>query len=112
MLHQLQDKLTVADWRRNLKKKAVEYKGGECEICGYKRCVGALVFHHFGGKDFGIAAAGRTVSWELVKQEIDKCLLLCANCHAEVHEEERSFPSSSKVERVAVNDTVAGSSPA
>lgn len=105
------NKLNVADWRRSLKKKAIEYKGGKCIKCGYRKCVGALHFHHTRDKDFIISHAGRTISWEKVKIELDKCILLCANCHAEAHEEERLFPNSSKVERVAVNDTVVGSSP-
>ena len=73
--------------RRNvLKEKAVEYKGGKCEICGYNKYIGALDFHHTDGeKDFGIAAKGYTRSWEKVKEELKKCILLCSNCHREEH---------------------------
>ena len=46
----------------------------------------ALQFHHPNNdKEFGIAAEGFTRSWEKVKAELDKCILLCANCHAEAH---------------------------
>ena len=72
-----------------LKEKAIEYKGGECQECGYKKSKRALEFHHLdpNEKDFGISANGYTRSWEKVKSELDKCILLCANCHAEKHEE-------------------------
>lgn len=73
--------------RQKLKQKAIEHKGGACEICGYDKCVGALTFHHLdpNEKDFGISRSGHTRSWERLKIELDKCALLCANCHAEVH---------------------------
>ena len=77
--------------RKKTKIKAVEYKGGKCEICSYNKCIEALEFHHKDStkKDFGISK-GPTRSWEKVKNEIDKCMLLCANCHREIHVEERN----------------------
>ena len=73
--------------REVLKLKAIKYKGGKCCICGYNNCVNALEFHHMdpNEKDFGIASDGYTRSWENVKEELDKCVLLCANHHREVH---------------------------
>ena len=66
---------------------AVAYKGGSCQICGYKRCIEALEFHHQDPlkKDFAVSSKGYTRSWEVVKSELDKCDLLCANCHRELH---------------------------
>lgn len=66
---------------------AINYKGGHCQLCGYDRCPEALEFHHLesSGKDFGISNKGYTKSWNKVKKELDKCILLCANCHREVH---------------------------
>jgi len=66
---------------------AVEYKGGKCEICGYDRCIEALEFHHknTSSKDFGISAKGYTRSWKKVMEELDKCVIVCANCHRELH---------------------------
>jgi hypothetical protein len=78
----------VTKRRRVLKLKAVEYKGGKCQRCGYSKCVQALQFHHTDdNKEFTIARKGVTRSWEKVKKEIDKCMLVCANCHAEIHAE-------------------------
>jgi len=66
---------------------AIDYRGGKCEICGYSRCSEALEFHHIdqGSKDFGISDKGYTRSWERIKKELAKCLLLCSNCHRELH---------------------------
>lgn len=74
--------------RRLLKIKAVEYKGGCCIKCGYNKCITALEFHHVdpSGKDFALSGDGQTRSWEIIKIEIDKCILVCANCHREIHD--------------------------
>ncbi len=66
---------------------AVEYKGGKCERCGYDRCMEALEFHHLDPihKDFNISSKGYTRSWKKVQSELDKCVMLCANCHRETH---------------------------
>lgn len=71
--------------RRFLKIKAIQYKGGSCVKCGYNKSVHALEFHHLdkNEKDFGIGAANK--SWEIIKKELDKCILVCANCHREIH---------------------------
>ena len=72
-------------WRT--KEMAVEYKGGKCQVCGYNKCIGALEFHHLNPeeKDFGIGAKGYTRSFDKVKTELDKCILVCSNCHKEIH---------------------------
>jgi hypothetical protein len=75
----------VAKRRRKIKLMAIEYKGGKCQICGYNNYPGALDLHHINGqKDFGIGDKGYTRSWERIKQELDKCILVCANCHREI----------------------------
>ena len=77
----------VAKRRRKIKEMAIKYLGGKCQICGYNRYQGALDFHHKDEnlKGFGISDKGYTRSWERVKQELNKCYLLCANCHREMH---------------------------
>lgn len=76
----------VSKRRKALRHKAVEYKGGKCSICGYDKCLKALEFHHLKNKDFGLSEKGITRSWEKMKLELDKCILVCANCHRELHE--------------------------
>ena len=73
--------------RDKVKVMSIEYKGNKCSVCGYNKCIGALEFHHLdpNEKEFGIAAKGYTRSWEKVKEELDKCVLVCANCHRELH---------------------------
>jgi len=80
--------------RKKLREMAREYKGGKCQICGYDKCPRALSFHHVDPKEksFGISARGLTRSWEKIKEEIDKCVLLCANCHMELHEGMTQLP--------------------
>jgi 5-methylcytosine-specific restriction endonuclease McrA len=84
--------------RKKLRTMALEYGGGKCKICGYKKCGRALSFHHRDPKkkDFGIAYGGITRSWEKTRKELDKCILLCANCHMEVHENLAQLPPETK----------------
>lgn len=74
------------------KEQCVEYKGGKCEMCGYDYSHAALDFHHKDPteKEFTIAKAKlkNFITHEKeIKKELDKCILLCANCHREAHEE-------------------------
>jgi len=73
--------------RKKIRLQAIEYMGGRCEKCGYNDCMDALEFHHSdpSKKDFSISSKGYTRSWERVKKELDKCVMLCANCHREAH---------------------------
>jgi 5-methylcytosine-specific restriction endonuclease McrA len=77
----------VVKWRQDKKVKLVEYKGGCCQVCEYKKSIGALEFHHIdpNQKDFTISS--KSYAYERLKREVDKCVLLCSNCHIEVHEE-------------------------
>ena len=76
----------VAKRRKKIKEMAIEHKGGRCCICGYNKCNSALDFHHTGDKKFGLSVCGLTRSWEKTKAELNKCILVCANCHREIHE--------------------------
>ena len=60
--------------------------GGACVLCGYDRSVQALQFRHLdpAQKRFSLAAGGLTRSMQRARAEAAKCVLLCANRHAEV----------------------------
>ena len=89
----------VAKRRKKIKAMAIQYKGGKCQVCGYNRYQGALELHHLNKdeKSFGIGDKGYTRSWEKVKAELDKCILLCANCHREVGAGIQQLPSENLV---------------
>ena len=78
---------TITALRRAMKKQAVKELGGKCELCGYDKCIDALVFHHEdpNQKEFGLAQGGTTHTWKEYLAEAKKCRLLCCNCHAEEH---------------------------
>ena len=80
-------KKAVTERRRKLKQMLVAYKGGSCVLCGYKKSVWALDLHHVdeSKKSFGLSTRGLTRSWESLQRESDKCILICANCHREIH---------------------------
>lgn len=88
-------KKAVSKRRRRLKEMVVEYRGGKCILCGYKKYVGALDLHHVdeSTKEFVLSMNGLTRSWEKIKKEADKCVVLCANCHREVHGEISQLPT-------------------
>lgn len=76
--------------QRALERKAelVSKKGGRCEICGYSRNIAALEFHHRVPSEKTMSLDSRSLSnssMERILKEVDKCQLLCANCHREVH---------------------------
>jgi hypothetical protein len=76
--------------QRSLKVKCVEYKGGKCQRCGYNKCIWALEFHHRDRTKKAFGIANRIKSFDknpAVKEELDKCDMLCANCHREVESE-------------------------
>lgn len=77
----------VVKRRKKVKQLAVDYKGGKCSKCDYKKCIDALEFHHIDPKekDFNISRKGHCTNWERIKLELDKCILVCANCHREIH---------------------------
>lgn len=79
-------KRDTKNYRAEVKRKAVEYKGGACCICGYNTVLSALDFHHIDPtiKNYGISSG--TKSFESIKDELDKCILVCRNCHSEIHE--------------------------
>lgn len=82
---------SVSKRRKAIRMKAVQLAGGKCIRCGYNKYPEVLEFHHRDQKQksFGIGQRGLTRSWKKVSAEIEKCDLLCANCHREIHVEEK-----------------------
>lgn len=80
----------VINRRKAIKSLLITYKGGKCEDCGLVEKSAVYDFHHNdpNKKEFGLAHRGHCKSWEIVKKEVDKCNLLCSNCHRLVHAEE------------------------
>ena len=72
--------------RRSMKKQAIKLLDGKCILCGYDKCIDALEFHHENPneKEFKLGS-GNTMSWKDYKTEALKCILVCSNCHKEIH---------------------------
>ena len=68
------------------KERLILVSGGKCCCCGYNKCYSALEFHHIDPqeKDFGISSNAH-IAFDKALAEIRKCILVCANCHAEIH---------------------------
>lgn len=73
--------------RHERKNYFVNLKGGKCQICGYNKCNSCLAFHHIdpSQKEFELDINGMQLAIERVKKEVDKCILVCHNCHGEIH---------------------------
>jgi hypothetical protein len=92
----------VTAWRRKVKRILVEEAGGACILCGYARSVAALQFHHLdrSTKRFALSREGVTRSLARARAEARKCVLLCANCHAEVESGSAQLPLRSADSRI------------
>jgi transposase len=84
----------VSRRRRKVKRVLVEEAGGECVGCGYSYCIAALEFHHVdpAEKKFSLSHRGVARSLASARAEAEKCVMLCANCHAEVEAGVRVLP--------------------
>lgn len=80
------NRLVANDRARKLKILSVKYLGGKCSICGYNKCLAAMEFHHkdMSIKEFSISKSKSKV-FSNIKNELDKCIILCSNCHREIH---------------------------
>lgn len=88
----------VKAWRKRVKSMLVTAFGGQCGCCAYSACNDALEFHHLDPsvKDTGISSWIKAVSFPRLAEEAKKCVLLCANCHREVHAAARVLPAEIK----------------
>jgi transposase-like protein/5-methylcytosine-specific restriction endonuclease McrA len=86
--------------RARIRAEVIAEAGGCCAICGYSRHLAALQFHHLdpATKEFTLCN-GETRSLERMRAEAAKCVLLCANCHAEVESGAAQVPVPSRDRR-------------
>ena len=87
----------VKRWRKRVKERIVNAMGGKCQCCGYDKCVASLDLHHLDPteKEFGLGGIrANPKSWEKIVPELRKCILVCRNCHGEIHYGEREIPKS------------------
>jgi hypothetical protein len=87
----------VKKWRATTKDRMVEAMGGKCQCCGYSRTNQALAFHHVdpNEKDMGFGdTRANPKSWLKIVSELKKCILVCHNCHSEIHAGIRKIPES------------------
>lgn len=74
--------------RRAIKHRLIQEHSGKCLKCGYTKCEKALEFHYLDPtqKDFGLSAKSLSRDMNILRKEASKCIVLCANCHAEEHD--------------------------
>jgi hypothetical protein len=85
----------VKRWRKTAKQRIIDAMGGECCICGYNKCHSALALHHLNPaeKDFSFGKMrANPKNWDTIVKELRKCILLCHNCHHELHEGITTLP--------------------
>jgi hypothetical protein len=85
----------MTDYKHRVKERAVYVMGGKCQCCGYNKSIRALHFHHIdeSTKKFSISS-NVTRNWEDTLQELRKCVLVCSNCHMEIHDGLTNCPSN------------------
>jgi hypothetical protein len=88
---------SVKIWRKRNKERIVLSMGGKCQCCNYNKCNEALEMHHLdpSKKDFSFGAIrANPSSWLKIVEELKKCILLCANCHREIHAGIKNVPEN------------------
>jgi len=81
------NRILAAQRRRKLRERAIAYLGGECQNakCRFKGGAAAYDFHHPDPLEKDFTISKKMTSWEKIKPELDKCVLVCANCHRLIH---------------------------
>lgn len=87
----------VKAWRKATKERMVAAMGGRCQCCGYDRCVESMDFHHVNPaeKEMALGAVrANPTAWPVIVNELRKCVLVCRNCHGELHYGARQLPNT------------------
>lgn len=97
----------VKEYRRRRKENLIKVCGSKCNLCGYNKTNSALEFHHINPleKEYGIASSGTCHDLEKDLQEVSKCILVCANCHREIHD--NLFSQEELLERRIFDEDIA-----
>lgn len=84
------------EFKHRKRNDLIKEAGGKCSKCGYNKCIAALDFHHIDSKNksFGISQGMRMgLPYKKLLKETKKCILVCSNCHHEMHENLRQCSS-------------------
>jgi hypothetical protein len=87
----------VKQWRKRTKERIIHAMGGQCACCGYNRCPSALALHHIIPEQKDPSVAGwrsNSASWDKIVNELKKCILVCHNCHHEIHDDYINVPTN------------------
>ncbi len=73
--------------QKKIKIELINLLGGKCNKCGYNKCISELDFHHKKnkGKEDNVSFFLYRGYLKKAKKEAKKCILLCSNCHRELH---------------------------
>lgn len=87
----------VKRWRKRCKERIIEAMGGSCCCCGYNKCMWALALHHLNPDEKEMTLSSiraNPKNWNIIVKELRKCILVCHNCHSEIHAGERLIPDN------------------
>jgi hypothetical protein len=88
---------SVNKWRNITKQRMIDSFGGKCGICGYDNCPQALEFHHLNPHEKEITLSKMTAGpkkWKTIVNELRKCVMVCSNCHREIHFSDLKIPNN------------------
>lgn len=75
----------IKTFRHKRKANVVYVMNGKCCLCGYDKCLSALELHHIDPNNKEFSFNNLNMSWDKLQTELQKCILVCANCHREIH---------------------------
>lgn len=97
--------MTPTERRRQYKQNIITVMGGKCSCCGYDKCNRALQLHHINPNDKAFEISSKTYfAWDKLETELKKCVLVCANCHAEIEDGIRNNPTESSFNQSIFNE--------